>query len=125
MKMVKRALSLLLVAVMLVSVFAVSAVPASAAAFTIQRQWDSKWKNYYVGGRTMYDTACGIFSMVNAIGYLTGSAPEVYTAAKWANSIGAFNAGFGGKCGNKCIFKGITVRAYKKLCKGRCIKRQR
>ena len=96
MNFIKRATGLLLVAVMLFAVVIGTAVPASAAAFTIQRQWDSKWKSYYVGGRTMYDTACGIFSMVNAIGYLTGDAPEVYSAAKWANSIGAFNAGFGG-----------------------------
>ncbi len=97
MNLIKRTASLLLVAVMLVSVFAASAVPASAAAFTIQRQWDSQWKSVYVGGRTLYDTACGIFSIVNAVGYLTGDAPDVVSAAKWANSIGAFNtASFGG-----------------------------
>ena len=92
----KKSLCMLLVVAMLFSILIGTAVSSSAAAFTIQRQWDSKWKSYYVGGRTMYDTACGIFSMVNAIGYLTGDAPDVYQAAKWANSIGAFNAGFGG-----------------------------
>ena len=96
MKLLKRSVCLLLVATMLLTIFVGTSISASAAAFTIQRQWDAKWKNYYVGGRTMYATACGIFSMVNAIGYLTGDAPEVYSAAKWANSIGAFNAGFGG-----------------------------
>ncbi len=96
MTVIKRSVALLLVVTMLFAAVASTTLSASAAAFTIQRQWDSKWKSYYVGGRTMYDTACGIFSMVNAIGYLTGDAPEVYSAAKWANSIGAFNAGFGG-----------------------------
>ncbi len=96
MKLLKKSISLLLVVAMMLSVLIGTTMSASAAAFTIQRQWDAKWKSYYVGGRTMYDTACGIFSMVNAIGYLTGDAPEVYSAAKWANSIGAFNAGFGG-----------------------------
>ena len=96
MKIMKKSLCMLLVVAMLFSILIGTAVSSSAAAFTIQRQWDSKWKSYYVGGRTMYDTACGIFSMVNAIGYLTGDAPDVYQAAKWANSIGAFNAGFGG-----------------------------
>ncbi len=97
MNLIKRMSSLLLVAVMLVSIFAASAVPASAAAFTIQRQWDSKWKSVYVGGRTLYDTACGIFSIVNAVGYLTGDAPDVLSVAQWANSIGAFNtSSFGG-----------------------------
>jgi len=97
MKVLKKSLCLLIVAVMLLSVVIGTMVSANAAAFTIQRQWDSKWKTVYVGGRTMYNTACGIFSIVNAVGYLTGNAPDVYSVAVWANSIGAFNtASFGG-----------------------------
>ncbi|MBQ8896522.1 MAG: hypothetical protein IJY88_07005 [Clostridia bacterium] len=97
MRIMKKSLCLLIVAVMLFSMIAGTVINASAAAFTIQRQWDSKWKSVYVGGRTMYNTACGIFSIVNAVGYLTGDAPDVYSVAVWANKIGAFNtASFGG-----------------------------
>ena len=97
MKILKRIMCLLLTVTMLTAVFIGTTVSSSAAAFTIQRQWETKWKSVYVGGRTMYATACGIFSIVNAVGYLTGDAPDVYSVAVWANSIGAFNtSSFGG-----------------------------
>lgn len=96
MKLLKKSLCLLIVAIMLFTMFAGTTLSASADAFVIQRQWDTKWKSVYVGGRSLYDTACGIFAIVNAVGYLTGDAPEVKSVAVWANSIGAFNAGFGG-----------------------------
>jgi len=45
----------------------------------------------------MYQTACGIFSIVNTVGYVTGNEMDVMEVGRWANSIGAFNtASFGG-----------------------------
>lgn len=73
--------------------------PLTAEAVThlpVQRQWDAKWKNYYIGGRTMYDTACGIFSIVNAVGWLTGQSMDVMEVGRWAYSIKAFNYSSGG-----------------------------
>ena len=97
MKLLKKTLCLTIVMIMLFTTVLATTLNVSADAFKIQRQWDSKWKSVYVGGRTMYDTACGIFSIVNAVGYLTGDAPDVYSVAVWANRIGAFNtASFGG-----------------------------
>ncbi len=97
MKLLKKSLCLLIVAIMMFTMVIGTTLSASADAFVIQRQWETKWKSVYVGGRNLYDTACGIFAIVNAVGYLTGDAPDVYSAAVWANSIGAFNtASFGG-----------------------------
>ncbi len=45
---------------------------AAGTHLPVQRQYDAKWKNYYIGGRSMYQTACGIFSIVNTVGWLTG-----------------------------------------------------
>ncbi len=69
---------------------------AAVTHLPVQRQWDSKWKNYYIGGRTMYDTACGIFSIVNAVGWLTGKSMDVMEVGRWAYSIKAFNYSSGG-----------------------------
>ncbi len=99
----KRGLSLLCVLAMLVSMFSVmSFSTASAMSYPgaepnpVQRQWDAKWKNYYIGGRTMYDTACGIFSIVNAVGFATGNTMDVMEVGRWAYSIKAFNYSSGG-----------------------------
>ena len=45
----------------------------------------------------MYRTGCGVFAIVNAVGYLTGNEMDVMEVGRWANSIGSFNtASFGG-----------------------------
>ncbi len=96
----KRFLSVAVVLAMVLSMFTICFTSTSAEAVVpraIQRQWDAKWKNYYIGGRTMYQTACGIFSIVNTVGYVTGNEMDVMEVGRWANSIGAFNtASFGG-----------------------------
>ncbi|MBR6593673.1 MAG: dockerin type I repeat-containing protein [Clostridia bacterium] len=58
-------------------------------------QNDTKWTgaaNTY-GTGTLRATGCGIFSLVNAVGYLTGNAMDVNEVAAWAYSIGAYNKG--------------------------------
>lgn len=90
----KRILSVLLI-VALTATF-MGALSLSSSAVTplgcvIQK--DAKWKSYYYGGGNLYDTGCGIFSLVNAVGYLTGKRMSVTEVAAWAHEIGAYNAG--------------------------------
>jgi len=92
----KRLLGLLLALAMVCSALVISAVPASAVTpLPIVIQNDVKWTgaaNTY-GTGTLRATGCGIFSLVNCVGYLTGKAMDVNEVAAWAYSIGAYNAG--------------------------------
>lgn len=92
----KRAISFMLLLSVICS-FTLSAIPASA----LHEEWvmvvqnDSKWTgaaNTY-GTGTLRATGCGIFSLVNAVGFLTGNAMNVNEVAAWAYSIGAYNKG--------------------------------
>ncbi|MBQ9414430.1 MAG: SH3 domain-containing protein [Clostridia bacterium] len=56
-------------------------------------QFVSKWRNYTYGGGTLYDTGCGMFSIVNAVGWLTGNEMSVTEVASWGHSIGGYNPG--------------------------------
>ncbi len=99
-KFFTRTLSLLCIFALLVSSLCVVSVsaykPSDVIARNVQRQYDAKWKNYYIGGRSMYQTACGIFSIVNAVGYCTGNEMDVMEVGRWAYSIKAFNYSTGG-----------------------------
>jgi len=96
MKRTKRFLGLLLALTMALSAFVFTALPASAVTpLPIVIQNDVKWTgaaNTY-GTGTLRATGCGIFSLVNCVGYLTGKAMDVNEVAAWAYSIGAYNAG--------------------------------
>ncbi len=93
MKLLKKSVALLLVATMLCAIVISTAVSASAATPLVNLcQTDSQWKAYYYGGRTLSATGCGIFSLVNAVGYLTGKRMDVVSVASWAYSIGAYGA---------------------------------
>lgn len=92
MKALKRALALILVVSMLTAVVATTAISASAVTpLGHLVQWEAQWKNYYYGGRNLYNTGCGIFALVNCVGYLTGLRMSITSTASWAHSIGAFN----------------------------------
>ena len=96
MKLFKRLLCVLLVSVMLFSMISVSTMSASAATpLPHLVQLDAVWKSYSYGGGTLYKTGCGIFSLSNAVGYLTGKRIDVPSAAKWAHSIGGYNVNGG------------------------------
>lgn len=93
MTVLKRSLALLIVAAMMFAFAVSTAVTASAATPLVNLcQTDSKWKAYYYDGRTLSATGCGIFSLVNAVGYLTGKRMDVVSVASWAHSIGAYGA---------------------------------
>ena len=95
----KKLLSVMLVLSMLVTLFSV-AIPATTSAYTVQptalvRQNLAKWKNYVYGDSqgTLYRTGCGMFAIVNAVGYLTGNTMSVTEVASWGHSIGGYNPG--------------------------------
>lgn len=91
----KNLISLGLILAIFVSLFTftVSATTAPNANGSFERQWVSKWKNVKVGGGTLYDTGCGIFSLVNAVYALNGSKMDIVATANWAHDIGAYNKG--------------------------------
>ncbi len=94
MKTMRRLLSLALVLLMLCGTMAYNAPKADAIySFTIQRQNVSKWDGVYYGAGDLYDTGCGIFALVNAVGCLTGKDMGVKTVAQYAYDIGAYNNG--------------------------------
>lgn len=102
-KFLKSSVSILCALAMLLTaipaIFVVTEPLTADAAVThlpVQRQYDAKWKNYYIGGRSMYQTACGIFSIVNSVGWLTGKSMDVMEVGRWAYSIKAFNYSSGG-----------------------------
>ncbi|MBQ3068786.1 MAG: InlB B-repeat-containing protein [Clostridia bacterium] len=93
-----KMLSLVLVLSMLFAMMSV-AVP-TGGAYTVQpttlvRQDLAKWKNYVYGDSqgTLYRTGCGMFAIVNAVGYLTGNTMSVTEVASWGHSIGGYNPG--------------------------------
>ncbi|MBR5278121.1 MAG: discoidin domain-containing protein [Clostridia bacterium] len=110
MKATKRIVSLLLVAIMICSMLSVFAITSSAAKpLTHLVQTEAKWK-YYIGGGTLYNTGCGIFSMRNAIGYLTGYDIGIDAPARWAHSIGAYNVTGGEGTYRLVLYPKITAK---------------
>lgn len=93
MRMMKRATALIVALTMLVPVFSFVVVTEADAVtpLGLVLQKDAKWKSYYYGGGNLYNTGCGIFSLVNAVGYLTGKRMSVTDTAKWFHDIGGYN----------------------------------
>lgn len=93
MKKLNRLLCVFLAVIIMCTTICYSGAPSASAlySFTIQRQNVSKWSSVYVGGGTMYNTGCGIFALVNAVGCLTGKDMGVQSVANWAHSIGGYN----------------------------------
>ncbi len=110
MKTFKRSLSLVLVCVMVFAMVAGSCFSASANSYVIQRQLETKWKNYYYGGANLYNTGCGIFSLVNAVGYLTGNSMSITEVASWAHSINAFNVNGGDGTYRLVLYPKVTKK---------------
>lgn len=92
----KRTTAVLLSVVLLMSAFAVCAVNGSAEAVVprdiVLQSW-TKWKAYTYGSGTLWATGCGMFSIVNAVGYLTGNEMDVVEVANWGHAIGGYNPG--------------------------------
>ncbi len=110
MKVMKKAVSLLLVAIMIFSMLSTFVINSSAATpLTHLVQTEAKWK-YYIGGGTLYNTGCGIFSMRNAIGYLTGYDIGIDAPARWAHSIGAYNVTGGEGTYRLVLYPKITAK---------------
>jgi hypothetical protein len=54
-------------------------------------QHEDRWLKYSFNGGTLPATGCGIFALVNCVGYLTGETMDVVEAATWAHNIGGYN----------------------------------
>ena|GEM_PF-2588076 len=88
----KKSLSIMLALLLVVAVVPMTSLKADAAAYTgVVRQTDSPWQDYYYGGASLSSTGCGLFSLVNCVGYLTGQLMDIPSLASWAHSTGAFN----------------------------------
>jgi hypothetical protein len=88
----KKILSLVLSAVLIFALLPGMAGSANAAAYTgCLSQHDSRWGSYNVNGGTISATGCGVVSLVNAIGYLSGEQMDVIQTALWARRVGGFN----------------------------------
>jgi len=100
MKISRRITAVLLAAALLLC--AVPALFASAATViprAVQIQWRDEWKDDYYGTTyrgNLYDTGCGIFSTVNAVGYLTGNEMSITEVAQFAYDSKALNYYAGG-----------------------------
>ncbi len=94
----KYSLKYLLCSIMILSLV-VTFIPQAPKADALYENWQiviqnqAKWDNYVYGTGTLRATGCGIFSLVNAVGYLTGNAMDVPTVAQWAYNIGGYNKG--------------------------------
>ncbi len=92
MRIIKKSLSMLLALCMLVSMCTFFATEAAAVTpLGCLVQTEAQWKNYYYGTGNLYYTGCGIFSLVNAVGYLTGKRMSVTSTAQWFHDIGGYN----------------------------------
>jgi hypothetical protein len=78
----KRIISLVLAMMLIFSAIPCVVTTTQAAAYTgIMRQTESQWLNYSYNGGTLSATGCGIFSLANAVGYLTGYKMDVVEIA--------------------------------------------
>ncbi len=92
MKIFKKIVCLALVLAMLCSGMSFAGLNASALSpLPHLLQTDEPWGSYLVGGATIARTGCGILSLVNAVGYLTGKRMDVIECAEWAYSVKGFN----------------------------------
>ncbi len=87
-----RIISALLVLSLALSLVSWGAGTANATAYVgVLSQNDSRWGGYYVNYSTIGASGCGILSLVNAVGYLSGKQMDVIEVALWAHRIGSYN----------------------------------
>ncbi len=92
MKMFKKLICLTLVLAVLCSCMSFVGLNASALSpLPHLLQADEPWGSYLVGGATIARTGCGILSLVNCVGYLTGKRMDIIECAEWAYSVKGFN----------------------------------
>ena len=100
MRLHHRLLAVAAAIALLLSVFPLGLVSAATVVpRAVRLQWTNEWTNVYYGTTyrgSLYDTGCGIFSTVNAVGYLTGNEMSVTEVADWAYEVKALNYYAGG-----------------------------
>ena len=100
MRLHHRLLAVVATIALLLSVCPLGLVSAATVVpRAVRLQWTNEWTNVYYGTTyrgSLYDTGCGIFSTVNAVGYLTGNEMSVTEVADWAYEVKALNYYAGG-----------------------------
>lgn len=93
-----KAAASVLALLILGSLLPMTADKAYAAAYTgCLSQHDSRWGSLSYGGGTISGTGCGILSLVNTVGYLSGQMMDIPSVAAWAHSVGAYNVNGDGR----------------------------
>ncbi len=93
----KKALCGILAMLMVVAIVPFSASTAADDVYTGNMiQHTPQFQQYYINGASIAATGCGILSLVNCVGFLTGKKMDVIEVAEWAYSIGSFNVTYGG-----------------------------
>ena len=90
----KKALSFVLAVALVAMIIPFSAAKAETNDkdySSCMIQHENRWLKYSFNGGTLPATGCGIFALVNCVGYLTGRTMDVVEVATWAHNIGAFN----------------------------------
>ncbi len=90
MKIINKIVSALLTAIIIVGVASpLHNIEASAEReIIILQQKDPRWESYPYGGSTLGPSACGLFSSLNAVGYLTGHRFTIDEIHTWADYAG-------------------------------------
>ena len=94
MKLTKRIITFSLVLAMLFSAFTFLGANNQVEALSPLPhllQSSEPWGSHLVGGYSISRTGCGILSLVNCVGYLTGKRIDVIECAEWAYSVKGFN----------------------------------
>ncbi len=92
MKILKRFIGLTLAVLMLSTLFVGQVFTAKALTpLPHLLQADEPWGSVLVGGATIARTGCGILSLSNSVGYLTGKRIDIVDCANWAYSVKGFN----------------------------------
>lgn len=73
------------------NVCAISSPSDKYMSVNCYQQTDPIWAYEIIGGSSLNDSACGIFALVNAVNYLTGSMLDPVETAEWAHEIKAYN----------------------------------
>ena len=91
----KKAVALILTALMVLSVFSTLIIGADAAATSFTKvnflQADSRWGNLTYNGSNLTTSGCGILSIVNAVYNCTGNFIQPKDVADWAYANKYFN----------------------------------
>ncbi|MCR5636745.1 MAG: InlB B-repeat-containing protein [Clostridiales bacterium] len=108
MKTTKRIISVLIIALLALNVF-IPAYAAETAGLDVLQQKDPRWSEYPYGSSTLGRSACGTFSTLNAVSYLTKHQFSIDEIHKWGDYAGR-NFYIAGQGSMHSVAKGLADR---------------